>query len=337
MPSARSSIAVTLFSSANFPIHKLFERSCELGLWRLTANKMPRFRHPLHRRHRGKLATVIDQIEHGIMSSAPISRAPSSSSMKVLDFPPQRTLLNNLTDFGLKKGWTISMRSVRRSKPSPTVSPLPSAMAQRHVDFPLLQRIALPITTGSSAIRHQNPRYARHPPMRVPAWRHSVGGWTAKQIHQAVLTTFHLSDKVTVSISCYDLRKLKGHGLIELTNPLRLRSPRRYPSRVALSILPQRLCGHSPTAASTTGPTQNIAKQSARGRLPRRQSHQSNCRICWQPPERHTADINVKVVLSRIASKNLTVGFCRTMLVIGARIVIFSTPARSPTVHCERC
>jgi hypothetical protein len=32
MPSARSSIAVTLFS-ATFPSHKLFERSCELGLW----------------------------------------------------------------------------------------------------------------------------------------------------------------------------------------------------------------------------------------------------------------------------------------------------------------
>ena len=24
----------------NFPIHKLFERSCELGLWRLTAHKI---------------------------------------------------------------------------------------------------------------------------------------------------------------------------------------------------------------------------------------------------------------------------------------------------------
>jgi hypothetical protein len=24
----------------NFPIHKLFERSCELGLWRLTADKI---------------------------------------------------------------------------------------------------------------------------------------------------------------------------------------------------------------------------------------------------------------------------------------------------------
>ncbi len=50
----------------NFPIHKLFERSCELGLWRLTADKIASiFGTRLNRRMRGKLATVIDQIEHG--------------------------------------------------------------------------------------------------------------------------------------------------------------------------------------------------------------------------------------------------------------------------------
>src|SRR5262245_41019536 len=50
----------------NFPIHKLFERSCELGLWRLTAHKIAEvFGTRLRRNHRGKLFPVIDQIEHG--------------------------------------------------------------------------------------------------------------------------------------------------------------------------------------------------------------------------------------------------------------------------------
>ena len=50
----------------NFPIHKLFERSCELGLWRLTADKIAEiFGTRLNRKMRGKLATVIDRIEHG--------------------------------------------------------------------------------------------------------------------------------------------------------------------------------------------------------------------------------------------------------------------------------
>ena len=50
----------------HFPIHKLFERGCELGLWRLGADKIAAiFGTRLNRRMRGKLATVIDQIEHG--------------------------------------------------------------------------------------------------------------------------------------------------------------------------------------------------------------------------------------------------------------------------------
>ena len=48
------------------PIHKLFERGCELGLWRLGADKIAAiFGTRLNRHMRGKLATVIDQIEHG--------------------------------------------------------------------------------------------------------------------------------------------------------------------------------------------------------------------------------------------------------------------------------
>ena len=50
----------------HFPIHKLFERSCELGLWRLSADKIATiFGKRVSRRMHGKLATVIDQIEHG--------------------------------------------------------------------------------------------------------------------------------------------------------------------------------------------------------------------------------------------------------------------------------
>ena len=65
-PSERKVVPPLGLTRSSFPIHKLFERSCELGLWRLTANKIAAiFGSRLHRRHRGKLATVIDQIEHG--------------------------------------------------------------------------------------------------------------------------------------------------------------------------------------------------------------------------------------------------------------------------------
>ncbi len=50
----------------HFPIHKIFERSCELGLWRLTADKIAEiFGTRLSKRLPGKLATTLEQIEHG--------------------------------------------------------------------------------------------------------------------------------------------------------------------------------------------------------------------------------------------------------------------------------
>jgi hypothetical protein len=43
-----------------------------------------------------------------------------------------------------------------------------------------------------------------------------VGGWTAKDIHQAVITTFGLSPKAyALNQLRYDLRKLKGDALLQ--------------------------------------------------------------------------------------------------------------------------
>ena len=50
----------------NFPIHKIFERSCDFALWRMTAHKVSEmFGVRLTRQHQGKLHAVMDQIEHG--------------------------------------------------------------------------------------------------------------------------------------------------------------------------------------------------------------------------------------------------------------------------------
>jgi len=144
----------------NFPIHKLFERSCELGLWRLTADKI----------------------------------------------------------------------------------------AEIFVDFPLLQRLALPITIGAvryPGIKIHDPRVIRLLEVLLHGGSH-VGGWTAKHIHHALLTTFHLSDSgYGLNQLRYDLRKLKGHGLLE-------RDGNRYAYRLTLKgvqvallflFFHKRLCG----------------------------------------------------------------------------------------------
>jgi hypothetical protein len=205
----------------NFPIHKLFERSCELGLWRLTAHKISEiFGQRLHRKISGKLATVIEQIEHGHhVYRAYFKNAFLKQYEKFATFLRNELCSNNLSDFGLKK--SLDNLGEVRERFQTITSRFASYQAQWlnvHVDFPLLQRIALPITKGSvryPGIKIHETRIIRLMDVLLHGGT-QVGGWTAKQIHEAVLTTFGLSDKsYCLNQLRYDLRKLKGHGLLE--------------------------------------------------------------------------------------------------------------------------
>ena len=136
----------------HFPIHKIFERSCEIGLWRLTANRISEiFGVRLHKRFRGKLATVIDQIEHGHhVFRAYWKHAFLKQYEKFSRFLRNELCSNNLRDFGLKKGLD-HLDAVRQRFQTITdgFATFQAECLNVHVDFPLLQRLALPITTGS--------------------------------------------------------------------------------------------------------------------------------------------------------------------------------------------
>src|SRR6202008_2318815 len=156
---------------------------------------------------------------------------------------------NNLADFRLKKG--LDHLDAVRERFQTITARFAGFQAQWlnvHVDFPLLQRLALPITIGAvryPGIKIHDPRVIRLLEVLLHGGSH-VGGWTAKQIHHAVLTTFHLSDSAYgLNQLRYDLRKLKGHGLLQ-------RDGSRYAYRltpkglqVALLFLffHKRLCG----------------------------------------------------------------------------------------------
>jgi hypothetical protein len=235
----------------HFPIHKIFERSCELGLWRLTAHRISEiFGVRLNQRLRGKLATVIEQIEHGHH----VFRAYWKNSFlkqyeKFSRFLRNELVSNNLRDFGLKKG--LNHLDAVRKRFQIITDRFADCQAQWlnvHVDFPLLQRLALPVTIGTvryPGIKIHETRIIRLMEVLLHGGT-AVGGWTAKQIHQTVLITFELSAKTYgLNQLRYDLRKLKGHGLLE-------RDGRRYAYRlstkglqVALLFLffHKRLCG----------------------------------------------------------------------------------------------
>src|SRR6202049_1709183 len=133
----------------HFPIHKIFERSCEIGLWRLTANRISEiFGVRLNKRLHGKLATVIDQIEHGHhVFRAYWKNAFLKQYEKFSRFLRNELVSNNLRDFGLKKG--LDHLDAIRTRFQTITDRFADCQAQWlnvHVDFPLLQKIALPVT-----------------------------------------------------------------------------------------------------------------------------------------------------------------------------------------------
>lgn len=208
---------------------------------------------------------MIDQIEHGHhVFRAYWKHAFLKQYEKFSCFLRNELCSNNLRDFGLKKG--LDHLDAVRQRFQTITDRFAGFQAQSlnvHVDFPLLQRIALPVTIGS----------VRYPGIKIHDTRiirllevllhngSTVGGWTAIQIHDAVMATFQLSPKqYGLNQLRYDLRKLKGHRLLE-------RDGCRYAYRltakgvdVALLFLffHKRLCGplahsrfhHKPDAAS---------------------------------------------------------------------------------------
>jgi hypothetical protein len=131
----------------HFPIHKLFERSCELGLWRLTAHKISEiFGQRLHCRMGGKLATVIEQLEHGHhVFRAYFKHAVLRQYEKFSTFLRNELCSNNLKDFGLKK--SLDNLEAVREKFQAITSRFATFQAQWlnvHVDFP---RYAYRLTT----------------------------------------------------------------------------------------------------------------------------------------------------------------------------------------------
>ena len=184
---------------------------------------------------------------------------------------------NNLADFRLKKGLD-HLEAVRERFQTITArfAGYQAQWLNVHVDFPLLQRLALPITVGAvryPGLKIHDTRIIRLLEVLLHGGSH-LGGWTAKHIHHAVTTSFHLSESAYgLTQLRYDLRKLKGHGLLQRDGSryaYRL-TPKRGPRGAALSVLPQtalRSAGQQLLPSPTRPPPS--PGQQARSRLPPR-------------------------------------------------------------------
>jgi hypothetical protein len=205
----------------HFPIHRIFERSCEMGLWRLTANKIAEiFGSRVTKKLKGKLNTTLEQIEHGHhIFRAYWKHAFVKQYEKFSTFLRNEICSNNLADFGLKKGLE-HMEAVREKFLAITdrFATFQAQCLNVHVDFPLLQRLALPVTAGTAkfpGIKIHDTRMIRLMEVLLHAGA-TVGGWSAKYLHHALLTAYGLSpSRYGLNQLRYDLRKMKAHGLLE--------------------------------------------------------------------------------------------------------------------------
>lgn len=246
----------------NFPIHKLFERSCDLGLLRLSADRIAQILGwRLHKRLPSKLNSVLEKTQHGHH----VLRAYAKNALIFPIFLRLDALSNNLKDFGLKKGLD-NLDQVRRT-PAAVSDRFAAFEAQAlnvHVDFPLFQRSPCPSPTGSGRAPgikiHDTACSASRRFCCTPAPRSSR--MAHRRDHQAIVSSFSLAPATyTLTQLRYDLRKMKAHGLLQ-------RDGRRYAyrltvkgTRVALLfvLFHQRVCGplanslfHRPTLQTPT-------------------------------------------------------------------------------------
>jgi hypothetical protein len=139
----------------HFPIHQIFERSCDMGLFRLTADTVSRiFGVRVHKRLRGKLSCVLDRVDHGhhvmrVYCKSLVARLYEEFST----FLRVEICVNRLKDLGLNKGLT-NLEALRQTLALATdrLAGLETESLNVHVDFPLFQRLALPVTVGHTRI-----------------------------------------------------------------------------------------------------------------------------------------------------------------------------------------
>jgi hypothetical protein len=170
----------------HFPIHKIFEHSCEMGLFRLAADKVAYiFGVRVSKRLRGKLHGVLEKLDHGHH----VLRI-YCQNLRV------EVCVNRMKDLGLNKGLeNLGRLHQKLVAITDRFAGFEAQSLNVHVDFPLFQRMALPIMAGKTKIAGIKIRDARM--MRLmEVLLHGgaqLNGWRSTDIRQAILKTFDLS------------------------------------------------------------------------------------------------------------------------------------------------
>ena len=125
--------------------------------------------------------------------------------------------VNRRKDLGLNKGLK-NLEALRRKLVAVTdrFAGFEAQSLNVHVEFPLFQRMALPVTAGQTKIAGIKIHDTRMMRLMEALLHGGTHGWRSADIQPAVLTAFGLSASTyTLTQLRYDLRKMKAHGLLQ--------------------------------------------------------------------------------------------------------------------------
>jgi hypothetical protein len=182
-----------------------------------------------------------------------------------------------MKDLGLNKG--LEQLDALRQKLMAATDRLAGFEAELlnvHGDFPLFQRLALPIRAGRTkiaGIKIHDTRMMRLMEVLLHGGP-QLGGWRTAQIHVAVLAAFGLTaEGYSLTQLRYDLRKMKAHGLLQrIDQGYRYRLTEKGGRVSAMFVLfHKRICGplantlfhHWPEKCATPPATIEVAYQKA--------------------------------------------------------------------------
>jgi hypothetical protein len=207
---------------SRWPIRSLFQRSCELGLCLLTADRVALLLGRARRqRIAGKWQNVLERLEHGQhVFRTYFKNSFLKQYQKASTFLRLELVCNNLKDFGLKK--TLPHWQALRERFQHITDRFAHTQAEHlnvHGQLDVVAALAKPVLQGQTkvaGIKLENTRLMR----LLETFLRGAGGhfrrWTAAQLRQQLLDDYQIKPKdYTIGQLRYDLRKLRVHGLIE--------------------------------------------------------------------------------------------------------------------------
>jgi hypothetical protein len=206
----------------SWPIRSIFRRSCELGLYLLTADRIAvLFGAQRLRRIKGKLQNVMERMDHGMHVFRTYWRNSFLKQYeKAATFLRLELVCNCVRDFKLRK--SLKHWEAMRQKFQEVTDRFAGVQAEHlngHGQLDVLARLAQPVIQGHTkvaGIKLEQTRMMRLLEGLLQGASGHLRQWTTARLRQTLLEDYGLEEKdYTLHQIRYDLRKLRLHGLIE--------------------------------------------------------------------------------------------------------------------------